>query len=272
MRGLLLLVLLAGCATPARGPEVPAAPAILEVATGRRLGLDALIDRLAEARVVYVGERHDRAEDHDAQRAILTALHARRPELAIGFEMFQRPFQAALDEYVAGRIDEPELLARTEWETRWGFDFALYRPLIRFGPDHGVRLIALNAPRETTRTLAREGLDALDAATRDGLPELDRTQVAHRARVEAALREHPGADDAMIERFYTAQLVWDETMAAAIAAHDGPMIVFAGAMHVARDAVPERAARRGARPYAIVLPADEVPEDLPVDFVWTTAR
>lgn len=268
MRAALLFLLLAGCGPSVRAPERPRAPEIVDVATGRRIGFEALIDRLVEARVVYVGERHDQAGDHEVQRRILEALAARRPGLAIGFEMFQRPYQGVLDDYVAGRIDEPALLTRTEWERRWGFDFDLYRPLVRFGREHGDAMVALNAPQEVTRTIARQGLDGLAPETRAALPELDRSDPAHRARVEAALREHPRMTDAMLERFYTAQLVWDETMATSVAEHEGPMIVFAGAMHVARDAIPARAARRGAAPYLIVLPEDELPEDAPVDFVW----
>ncbi len=270
MRAALLCFLVAGCGPTVRAPEPPRPPEIVDVATGRAIGFEALIDRLAEARVVYVGERHDQPADHDVQRRILEALAARRPGLAVGFEMFQTPYQSALDDFVAGRIDEPELLERTEWSRRWGFDFAMYRPLVRLGQDRRLTLVALNAPQETTRTIAREGLEALDEATRAALPELDRSAPAHRARVEAALREHPHMTDAMLERFYTAQLVWDETMAASVAAHDGPMVVFAGAMHVARDAIPARAARRGAAPFAIVLPDDAVPEDAPVDYVWLT--
>ncbi|MCA9605183.1 MAG: ChaN family lipoprotein [Myxococcales bacterium] len=272
MRAALVVVLLAGCGPSVRAPERPRPPEIVDVATGERIGFETLVDRLAEARVVYVGERHDEAGDHDVQRRILEALAARRPGLALGFEMFQRPYQAVLDDYAAGRIDEPALLERTEWERRWGFDFAFYRPLVGFGREHGATLVALNAPQEVTRTIAREGLDGLPEDTRAALPELDRSDPAHRARVEEALREHPRMTDAMLERFYTAQLVWDETMATSVAEHDGPMIVFAGAMHVARDAIPARAARRGATPFLIVLPEDELPENAPVDYVWLRGR
>lgn len=248
----------------------------MEVATGQPISFEALIDRLAEARVVYVGERHDRVDDHRAQRVILEALHARDPQLAIGFEMFQQPYQGALDAYVEGSIDEEELLRRTDWEHRWGFDFAMYRPLVAFGPEHRVPLVALNAPQEITRTIAREGLTGLDEATRRALPHLDETVAAHRARVAEALQGHEGMTEAMLERFYTAQLVWDETMAknvaSHLASHEGRMIVFAGVMHVARDAIPERAARRGAGPFAIVTPEDELPEAPPADFVWLTPR
>lgn len=245
-------------------------------ASGATIDFDTLIDRLAEARVVYVGERHDRAEDHEVQRAILEALHARDPNLAVGFEMFQQPFQTPLEAYRTGEIDLDTMLEQTEWRERWGFDVGLYEPLLRFGQTHQLPLIALNARREVTRTIGREGLEGLSEADRAALPELDRSQAAHRARFDEALRHHPGTDDARMDRFYTAQLVWDETMATQVAetmqSHSGRMIVFAGAMHVMRDAIPLRAARRGASPFAIVLPATEAPDEGTVDFVWMLER
>lgn len=270
----LLTLAIAGCGAAAPAPSDPtdadAAPRIVDVSTGETIDFDALIDRLASARVVYVGERHDREDDHAMQRRILEALHARDPALSIGFEMFQRPYQGALDAYVAGDLDEDALLARTEWADRWGYDFAMYAPLVRFGRARGLPLVALNAPSEVTRTIAREGLDALEAAERDALPELDRGVAAHRERVADALRAHHPVDDEALERFYTAQLVWDETMATSVAERDGRMIVFAGVMHVARDAIPQRAARRGAAPFRVVAPADALEDAPPADFVWVT--
>ncbi len=275
MREVLLLVtLLAGCgaaSTPARraGP-----PTIIEVATGRAVSFESMIRRLANARVVYVGERHDRAADHEGQRAILQALYAHGPSRSIGLEMIQRPYQPALDAYVAGSIDEAALLSSVEWSSRWGYDFAMYRPLLAFAREHRQPIVALNAPTETTRAIARGGLDALDAEARAQLPELNRDVAAHRARVAEALSEHPSMDDAMLDRFYTAQLVWDETMAEVVAqrvnALGESLIVFAGGMHVMRDAIPARAARRGAASFAIVLFEDEMPVDAPADYVWLT--
>jgi len=270
----ILSLALVGCGAAATAPsnanDVDAEPRFVDVATGETIAFDALIDRLAPARVVYVGERHDRAGDHAMQARILEALHGRDPALSVGFEMFQRPYQSALDAYVAGALEEDALLERTEWADRWGYDFAMYAPLIRFGRERRVPLVALNARSEVTRTIAREGLDALEAADRDALPELDRDVAAHRARVADALRAHHPVDDEALERFYTAQLVWDETMAESIAARGGRMVVFAGVMHVARDAIPERAARRGAAPFAVVAPADSLEDAPPADFVWVT--
>ncbi|HBQ12177.1 MAG: ChaN family lipoprotein [Sandaracinaceae bacterium] len=261
----LLALSLAACgAPPAAATPAPAAETFVDAETGERVPFEAMVAQLQDARVVYVGERHDDAADHAVQLRVARALAG--DDLALGFEMFQRPYQSALDAYVAEEIDEPELLARTEWETRWGFDFGLYRDLVRLGRETGAPLVALNAPRELTRRVAREGLDALDEETRAGLPELDLEAADHRAMFDAAMTGHPGMDDAMRDRFYAAQVIWDETMAESVArwldGRGGRVIVFAGVMHVRLPAIPARAARRGAAPYAIVLPvtADELAE------------
>jgi len=61
---------------------------------------------------------------------------------------------------------------------------------------------------------------------------------------------------------YLAQLVWDETMGSAVAevlgAEGAParMVVLAGRTHVWGGlGIPRRAARRGAAPFVVVLPA-----------------
>ena len=60
---------------------------------GKRLAFPALIEALDTHRVVFVGETHDRYDHHLNQLAILQALHRRNPQVAIGVEWFQQPFQ-----------------------------------------------------------------------------------------------------------------------------------------------------------------------------------
>lgn len=245
-------------------PAAPEPVRIVDLRTGREASFEAMVNDSMGARAVYVGEEHDRPEHHELQAAVVRALHRRDRSLAIGMEMFQRPFQAALDDWVAGRIDEEELLARTEWEERWGFGFEMYRPILEHAREHRIPVVALNAPREVTRAIARGGLEALTVEQRATLPELDLDDARHRALVEEALAGHHGMDETTLERFYTAQVVWDETMAEAVAetlaAPDAPrrMVVLAGGMHVREGrGIPQRAARRGAEPMRIVLPISE---------------
>jgi uncharacterized iron-regulated protein len=179
-------------------------------------------------------------------------------------EMFQIPFQEPLDAWSAGRIDEAVLRRETEYDERWGFDFSLLRPVLEYARSRGLEVVALNAPREVAYAVAQGGVDSLDPELAATLPDLDLENAEHRAMFDAEfdVGEH-GAQET-VEQYYHAQVVWDETMgmrvAQTLARNDGPakMIVFAGRVHVKRGlGIPDRAAKRGAEPYVVVLPVTQ---------------
>lgn len=224
---------------------------------------DSIIESLAPSRVVFVGETHTRYDHHLNQLAIIEALHRRDPNLAIGMEYFQRPFQAHLDDYIGGRIDEPTLLKRTEYYDRWRFDYRLYRPILRYAREHGIPVIALNMEQEITRKVGAGGIDSLSEAERARLPaEIDRDGEAYAQRLRQIFAMHPepsNGKDRDFENFLSVQLLWDETMAETAARFltENPehrLVVLAGSGHVAyRDAIPDRLARRLPVPAAIVV-------------------
>lgn len=223
-------------------------------------GMDRLLDRLADRRAIFVGESHDRYEDHLNQLAIIQGLHARGKPLMIGMEFFQQPFQPALDAYVAGTIDEAEFLRRTQYFDRWRYDYRLYRPILRFAREQRIPVIALNLESELTGKVGEVGIAGLSADERARLPaDIDRSDPAYRARLEAVFKQHPGADRRSIEHFIEVQLLWDEGMAdraaRALAAHpDRILVVLAGSGHLEYgQGIPKRLLRRAAVPSAIVL-------------------
>lgn len=269
----MLALLGSACAHAPVGPDLSIPPGplaeawrlparILDGKTGAELSEAALQARLMDARVIYVGEKHDRAWDHAVQVGIINRVYRQDPSLAVGMEMYKRPFQKWVSDYVAGRIDEGKMLDKTEWEKRWGFDFALYRPILEYARQHSLPVLALNARDEITRQVAREGLDSLEQVDRETLPELDLDVASHRARLEEIFSEHShGHGKLAFEGFYTAQVIWDETMAHEVAAEltsEGAphrVVVLAGSGHVRyRDGIPDRAARRGAEPYLTIHP------------------
>ncbi len=259
---LLLLAANGGCARAAAPVRYVDGVEVVRAADGSSMSWDELVGELLDARAIYVGERHDSVADHEAERAIAAALHARDPSLAIGLEMFDARAQDALDAYVAGAIDEATLLERSAYAERWGFEYGILRPTLEWARAHRVRVIALNVPREVTQAVARGALDALDGELRAWVPDdLVRDDAAHRAMVDEALEGHPGMSDDQRQRFYEAQLVWDEAMGRAVAdalAREPELrriVVFAGAFHVVRGlGIPRTAARRGAAPFRVVLP------------------
>ena len=252
----------AAAAPQVSAPQMPAAGTILDHRSDEAITFAQLVERLNAVRVVHVGELHDQAAHHAFQAKVLAALAEKTDTpLALGLEMFFTPFQPALDAYVAGEIDEKTMLERTEWATRWGFGWEMYAPMIRLCREKKLPVIALNAPKEITRTVSRQGLDALTPEQKASLPPLDMTDGAHRAFVKAATGGHGHEMKAdAFERMYTAMVIWDETMSSNVAAwleKAGPgsrMVVVAGNGHIAdRYGVPARAARKSKAPYATIV-------------------
>jgi len=221
--------------------------------------MEALIARLADRCVIFVGEQHDRYEDHLNQTAIIEGLLARGRSVAIGMEMFQQPYQPALDAYVAGEIDEAELLRRTRYFDRWRFDYRLYRPILSLARAHRIPVIALNLESELTRQVGDGGIASLSEADRARLPEIDRSDADHRARLEAIFKQHPAEQQGNFEHFLEVQLLWDEGMAERAARHlvehpDSTLVVIAGSGHIEYgQGIPQRIARRLPVPMATLL-------------------
>jgi uncharacterized iron-regulated protein len=250
---------------------------------GTTLEAEAFFEDLLSARVVYVSEQHNNPHHHAAQLSVIAGMWARDRSIAIGMEMFKRPFQEAVDRYLAGEIDQDELIERTEWDERWGYDFELYAPILEFARVHKIPVHALNAPDEITRTVAGGGLEALTEVQRASLPDLDLANQEHRAVMKEVFDAHHGATSHEFDHFYTAQVIWDETMAYEVArvlkSPNGPkrMIVLAGDGHIRHGfGIPQRAARRGAEPFRTIMPVmlrdvHETLERAPADYLWVMA-
>jgi len=270
----------AGAPPPAASVAKPPSPKpgeIVDHRDGSRVAFDAMADRLASASVVYAGERHDQALHHEFQTRLFAELLDRwqgKP-VAIGMEMFQKPWQKPLDAYVAGEIDEATMLERTEWKKRWGGDeweenWRMYGPMVRLARERHVPVIALNAAKEVTGTVARKGLEGLSAEDRAALPPLDLSNAAHRAFVKEAFGAHGKTmKPETFEHFYTAQVIWEETMSSSVAdwlsAHgpDAHVFVVVGGGHVGdRFGIPARADKKSGRHHLAVM-LEVAPDDDP---------
>lgn len=229
-------------------------------------GLDAIIPRLVEKQVVFIGEIHDRLDHHLAQLEIIQALHTIHDDLVIGVEYFQAPFQQHLDAYIAGNVDEKALLKNTEYFDRWSFDYRLYRPIIKYAREHSIPVIALNVPAEITRKVARSGLDSLNDEEKAQIPpEIDRSDRAYEDRLRAVFEIHRQQNTSLtnFDYFVQAQLLWDEGMAARAAnyLHTHPtrhMVILAGNGHLLYGSgIPHRLTRRVPVRSAIVINAGD---------------
>jgi len=215
-----------------------------------------ILQQLLKARIVYLGETHDSIEDHQAQLAIIQEMQRQNRKIAIALEMFQRPFQSVLDQYLAGKITEEQLIEQTEYNQRWRFPWEYYAPIVRFAALNKLPLLALNTPTEVTRKVATQGLENLTAEEKKHIPPLSeiRTDNAeYRQILLEVYQQHQKAaqgNSTAFERFLQAQVLWDETMAEKIAEFvkanpDYQVVVLAGKGHIVYGyGIPSRVERR----------------------------
>lgn len=222
--------------------------------------LDEIFADLNRNRVVYVGEVHDRMDHHLNQLEIIRRMYAADKRLAIGVEFFQRPYQKALDRYIAGEISEKQFLTDSEYFERWRIDYRYYRPIIQFARDNNIPIIALDVTDELRSRIGELGIEGLSAEERDKVPaEIDRSNQQYRRFMKAIFQMHPPVRGQDFEKFIEVQLVRDETMAETAAnwlqTHpDSRMVILAGGGHLNYGyGIPDRLQRRIQVPAAVVL-------------------
>ncbi|MGA9378335.1 MAG: ChaN family lipoprotein [Phormidium sp.] len=243
---------------------------------------------LTKANVIYLGETHTSEADHKAQLEIIQQIYGKKGKIAIAMEMFQRPYQGAIDRYLAGKITEQELLTQTEYQQRWGFPWEYYAPILRFAKENRLPVLAVNTPSEVTRKVARQGLESLTPEDKKYIPpisEIRTDNAAYRQMLSDVFNQHQqgghGASQSF-ERFFSAQVLWDETMAENIAEFvkanpNHTVIVLAGQGHLVYGyGIPSRVSRRLGNSLvqkSILLNFDsELPlkKDQPVaDYLWS---
>lgn len=241
-------------------------------ADGGKLDQTQLLDELSHFDVVCLGEAHDVPRDHYAELAITEGLERRARvsgrALGVGFEMFQTPFGDALHAYSIGSLDDAGLRKRTQYDDRWGYAYEYYQPILALGRAYGLPLKALNAPREVTHAVATKGIADLPPRLRRQLPaELNLGDPEHRAEFDKLMAAHPHGADFDVNKFYAAQVVWDETMAdnasrwVAARAPSRQLVLLAGSAHCRDAAIPSRIERREPLRVASVRLSSDSPDD-----------
>lgn len=271
-------------------PEQVAIDDIVHIPTGEKVQFLHLQSFLDCARVIYVGEIHANKASHLVQLKVLKSCYEKFGNtFTVGMEMFTRPYQPFLDQWVAGEIDEQKFLEETKWDKEWGYDYLLYKDIFDFVREKKIPLIALNAPKDIVRMVSKKGLKDLTEEEKKLLPEIDTSDYFHRVYLERAVREHVD-HSAGLERYNVVQSLWEEYMAQTIATYlsswegnDKRILVFAGNGHIIYDfGIPKRVFRRNFLPYYTIYPAEfqenkptsdqnlflpEIPLE-PADFVW----
>jgi uncharacterized iron-regulated protein len=191
----------------------------LDLIEGEETAEAAVIEDLATAGVIYVGEAHTIARHHAIQLHLLQSLAARGLPLVLCLEQLEARDQAVVDRFNRGEVDFDTLARDIDWAKKWK-NFADYRPLCEFAQKSGIPVQALNAPAAVIRAISRGGgLDKLPADQRALIAAEIRTDdPVYERMMNLSLAVHMAMDPAKLRPVFEAQVARDETMAANIVA------------------------------------------------------
>lgn len=258
--------------------------------SGERVSSARLFTDLSQRPFVLLGETHDNPEHHRWQLHTLAGLHGLTEKLVIGFEMFPRSAQSALDEWVKGNLTAKSFLKKINWRKFWGFDPKLYMPLFNFARMHSIPMVALNVDRGLVSRVGAEGWNSVPENERQGLTDpapasasyeqilasvyqSKRAMKAHDSELSGPTKtqKKTAADDESIadlmqepgfKRFVAAQLTWDRAMAEGLVMakrkHSDALIVgVMGTGHLSNfHGVPHQLGDLGKDGSAVLIPVD----------------
>ena len=240
-----LTLLAASCGTPLTwwlsptGRNHPLAETIWDVRADGFVTPSDLAGRLAAARFVLLGERHDNPEHHAIQARLLRGLIAAGRRPAVGFEMLSTDDTSAIARYLArSPKDASGLGEAVNWKSAGWPDWPLYEPIAQAALDAGLPVVATNLSRVATEAIRRNGLAGLSGslARQLGLelPPAPETREAMRRELgESHCDRVEGVD---LERMVDIQWARDARMAEALVRgglRDGAVLIAvrAGAEH-----------------------------------------
>lgn len=248
------------------GLDRPELGQIHDVVSGQVISPEQLIEGLADAPRVLVGEKHDSPDHHALQLWLLRALQLHRAQGSLLLEMLQ-PEQQSKADALAGLAQLPQdLPTALAWDKGW--DWQLYGPIVREALQHQVPLLAANLSPAQLREAYRNPVRL--TGTLSTAPS-----------VRAALREyvkqgHCGLlPDSQLPAMLAVQQQRDRRIAERLLAAPQPALLLAGAYHARKDlGVPLHLADLGAKGESKVLLLAEVGEQVQpamADYVWYTA-
>lgn len=259
-------------------PPAPIAPGgrdhlqlgqIVELASGERLTPQQLVERLARAPRLLVGEQHDNPDHHALQLWLLRELAARRAQGSLLLEMLTPSQQARVaDVQVQSRAGNAprDLIGALAWQPGW--DWSVYGALVSEALRQPYPLLSANLERNEIMAIYQQRPTLSDGAA---------TTAAVQNALFVDIREsHCGLlPESQLPAMLAVQQQRDRRMAERLLAAPQPAVLLAGAFHVRKDlGVPLHLSDLGAGQGNAVLVLAEVGKTVAAqsaDYVWYTA-
>jgi len=218
---------------------------ITDTSAGTTLTTGELASKLEDARVLFVGESHTDVAFHRVQLQVIRELHKRGREVLVGLEMYPYTEQASLDMWNSGSVSEDEFVSKSRWYKNWGYHWHYYRDIFLFARQNGIKMYAVNTPREVVSAVRKKGLENLTPEEASRIPpKIDTSNEDHKTLFRAFFAGEESMmhtmSAQMFDGMFAAQCTWDASMGynavQNLKKFGGPkaiMVVLIGSGHVA---------------------------------------
>lgn len=235
-----LLALLAACQGQLAAPPLPAWQSpegrdnaelgvVRDLRSGDVLSPAQLLDRLAAAPRVLIGEQHDNPDHHALELWLVRALAERRPGGSVLLEMLNPDQQRAVSatQAAAAEGETPtDLIGALHWQPGW--DWSQYGPLVTWLVKQPAPLLAANLDRGEIIGIYRSA-PALQGPASTAAPVRD-------ALLQDIRDSHCGLlPDSQLPPMLAVQQQRDRRMAERFKAAPAPAVLIAGGFHARRD-------------------------------------
>ncbi len=167
MQKIVLTALLIFIGTALYAQQKPAY--VLYNAKGKKVSYKKMMKQLVKQDIVLIGEFHNNPISHWLQLEITKDAKQKR-KLILGAEMFEQDNQAALDQYLQGKLSAKGFDSSARLWPNYKTDYA---PLVNFAKANNIAFAATNIPRRYASLISKHGFEALDT-----LPDMAKQWIA----------------------------------------------------------------------------------------------
>ena len=246
---------------------------IIDLRSGHEITRDALVQTLAAAPLVLLGEKHDNFDHHALQLWLLKTLEAQRKQGALVMVMLtvnqQESVSAVQNKIRAGEMPD-DVPAALEWHTGW--DWQQYGELVTYALQQPYPLLAANLNRDALMGIYRNPPVLQGSAS---------TAVEVSQRLSEQIRESHcnKLPEKQVPAMLAVQQQRDRSMAQVLLNAPRPALLIAGAYHVRYDlGIPLHlqdlqsldAPDKDAQKVLIFAEVGQEFEPSSADFVWYT--
>ena len=246
----------------------------------RQLGdINDIVADAMKSDVIFIGETHTNYAHHLNQLEIIKKLYAQDKNITVAFEMVQKQFQPILDSYTSGKINEKEFLEKSEFITRWGYDYRLYSPIFKFIAENKIPAVALNIDSAIVKKISAGKYDQLTKEEKALLHQtMNIDNIAFYDELKDIFNLHTPKKGMKkdFSKFYLIQNIWDEIMAENLYAYvkknpSRKVIVISGSMHSLKNsAIPYRYKRiSGEDSYVVLQDSESSDPQIADGFIYT---